>query len=225
LLKISDASIQAVLASEREEAVVPVEVDGSIVDRVDDDGTRAELSRAGDRPDEGVAQQVGAEPCPMFLAMERELGDEQYWHRVGLSTTKSRRSDLVTHAAHRQRVVAGDPACATQHPGGGSAGGGGHGRRANQPVVELSHAAVEIVALMPGQVEKLDGAETRSAQALGIWLLRLNSFASSGTASAGLSISVTNRLKSAAESSMWLARSSKSWACSTAADRTNPVTV
>jgi excisionase family DNA binding protein len=44
LLEISDASIEAVFASEREEAMVPVEGEGSIVDRIDDHGTRAELS-------------------------------------------------------------------------------------------------------------------------------------------------------------------------------------
>src|SRR4051794_24755187 len=76
LLKISDASIEAVFASEREEAMVPVEGEGSIVDRIDDHGTRAELSCSGDRPDESVATEVGAEPSPMHLAVERELGEE-----------------------------------------------------------------------------------------------------------------------------------------------------
>jgi len=75
-LKISDSSIEAPLASEREKAVVPVEGESLIIDRIDDDGTRAELSRSGDRPHESVTEQIGAKPGSVLLTAERKLGEE-----------------------------------------------------------------------------------------------------------------------------------------------------
>ena len=152
-LEVSDAPIEAQLARERQEAVVAVEAERSIVAGVDDDRTGAEMACSGDGPDQRVPEQIGTEASPVLLTVKRKLGQEQNGDGIGLAAAKPRRGNFMLDAPHGQRVVADNPAIPAEHPCGSRAGGGGDGCRAHQPIIELRYPTVETDGIMAGRIE------------------------------------------------------------------------
>lgn len=136
---------------------MPVEGNRAVVDGIYDDGARAELTGPGHRPDKCIDQQIGTEPGALLVSVQRQPGKEQHGHGIGLTPSKSRRSRPMLDAAHCQREVADYPSVPREHPGRCSTGRGCNRCGSHQPLVEHRYPAVEMIALVPGRVEQLDG--------------------------------------------------------------------
>lgn len=147
-----------------------VEVDGTVVDGIDDDCSGSVVAGAGNRSNERVEEQVSANPVALLGLVKGKPGQQENGDRIGLAAPRARRHGAVVDAAHRQRVVADNPFPATDHPGCRSARGRGDCRGVLQPVVKLTDPASEGLEIVVGGVEQFEWAKRRLPQEPGIWL-------------------------------------------------------
>ena len=65
--------------------MLTVELDGAVIDGVDDQGPGAILPGAGHGSDEGVEQEIATETGALLLPVERQAGEQEHGDRVGLA--------------------------------------------------------------------------------------------------------------------------------------------
>ena len=128
-----------------------VELDGVVIDGVDDQGPGAILPGAGYGSDKGVEEEIATETGALLRSVERQAGEQEHGDRVGLAPAHPRWCPGPLDAPHGERVVPDDTPAPTEHPRGGGAGRCGDGRDAVQPIVENVNAAGEARRVVPAR--------------------------------------------------------------------------
>jgi hypothetical protein len=125
------------------ETEVAVEGGGSVVDRVDNDGSSSELLAAPDTAAQSVDEKMTAQPVALFRAVEGQPGEHDDRDWVGHTTTQAGRRGHMRYGTHGEGVVPDDPRSAAQNVSCGRPCSGGHRRSADEPLVQLYMAALE----------------------------------------------------------------------------------
>ncbi len=91
------------------ETEVAVEGGGSVVDRVDDDGSSSELLAAPDTAAQRVDQKMTAQPVALLGAVECQSGEHDDGDWVGHTTTQAGRRGHMRYGTHGEGVVPDHP--------------------------------------------------------------------------------------------------------------------
>ena len=140
-----------------------------LTDRVDDDGACAKLHAASHAPPESVNEQVAAERFAVLGAIERQACEQDDRDGVGHTSAEPWRRVLMRDGTHRQRVVADHLIASAYDVRSRRPCSSCNPRRALEPLVQLSDAAVELAGSMV-LAERLDRAQRLGGHRSGIGL-------------------------------------------------------
>jgi hypothetical protein len=87
------------------EIEVAIERCGSVVDRVDDNGSSSELSAAPGTAAESVDQKMTPQPIALFRTVEGQPGEHDDGDSVGHTTTQTGRRGHIRYGTHNECVV------------------------------------------------------------------------------------------------------------------------
>jgi hypothetical protein len=91
------------------ETEVAVEGGGSVVDRVDNDGSSSELLAAPDTAAQSVDEKMTTQPVALFRTVEGQAGEHDDRDWVGHTTTQAGRRGQMRDGTHREGVVPDHP--------------------------------------------------------------------------------------------------------------------